>query len=188
MLNEGERIRQMQQNVRTMMEECDPEKKEELEKENEVKKVKYEKKVEMIIEKILKKVKKYIHLQKAGNEAECKSAYVVFQSMEGRTRFLRAYNYNDYEQSCCCRGCFGDKNYKKKLFEGRFLQVDPAPEPSIILWENLGINEIQRNFRIFGNTIISLIFVAAAIIAIVYAKNLEKKNKYTTCPKQIEKK
>ena len=39
---------------------------------------KYEKKVEGIIGKIKKKVSKYVNLEIAGNESECKSAYVVF--------------------------------------------------------------------------------------------------------------
>ena len=128
----------------------------------------------MIINKIRKKVKKYVNLKVAGNEAECKSAFVVFQSMEGRARFLKTYNYNKCEKSICCRSCFGAKKHKEKLFEGRWLQVIPAPEPSLILWENLGIDWKERNWRIVGTTLMSLIFVAAAIVAIVYAKDYDK--------------
>jgi len=146
----------------------------------------YEDKVRKIIEEIKNKVKEYVYLEIAGNEAECKSAYVVFQSMEGRARFLRTYNYNKCERSTCCRFLFGSKEYKKKLFEGRWLQVLPAPEPSLILWENLGIQKKMRNCRIFATSMASLIFVLAAITAIVYARQFDKQNKdskpNTTCP------
>ena len=39
---------------------------------------KYDKKADIIIKNIKKKVHKYVKLEVAGNDAECKTAYVVF--------------------------------------------------------------------------------------------------------------
>jgi len=72
---------------------------------------------------------------------------------------------------CCC--CVDKKSYKEKLFHGRWLKVDQAIEPSLILWENLGVSRKNRCLRILGRIIISIILVIATTTFILYVKIYE---------------
>ena len=72
-------------------------------------------------------------------ESLIKNAFVTFRSMEGAQKLIKAY-----DKSRCtlcllkllCECCSAKKLYNEKLFEGRFLKVEQAVEPSLILWEN----------------------------------------------------
>jgi len=89
------------------------------------------------------------------------NAYVVFRSMEGRERMIQAYNYNRASRFCLAR-CCKSTHITDKYFFGRWLEVTPGPEPSDILWENLGTSRRERAARITITFLLSLIFVIAA--------------------------
>jgi hypothetical protein len=78
--------------------------------------------------------------------------------MEGRERMLKAYDYNWMSRFCLLK-CCKKAHIENKYFFNRWLEVSPGPEPSDILWENLGVTKCERVTRICIITIISLIFV-----------------------------
>ncbi|RQM24329.1 hypothetical protein B5M09_001604 [Aphanomyces astaci] len=104
------------------------------------------------IEKKLKKVQ--LHLEKKTNRlkalkkddggvylTQCDSAFVVFNCVESQRRCVRDYRtshkwYARYFQPKALR------------FQGiHRLQIQPAPEPSDIIWENLEVSTQERRYR-----------------------------------------
>lgn len=58
---------------------------------------------------------------------ELKNAFVTFRTMEGAARMIKAYNKSSISLCClsCCSSCCVDKKtYLRKLFHGKWLQVD----------------------------------------------------------------
>ena len=59
-------------------------------------------------------------------------------------------------------------------FEGQMLKVYHAPEPSLILWENLGVSKCERRCRVFINVVVSMVFIISAILIILTVKVMQK--------------
>jgi len=96
--------------------------------------------------------------------------------MEGAARFVNAYQMTSLSRfifglSCCC--CINKESYERKLFFGKWLKVREAIDPTLILWENLGISQKERCLRITLKGIISAILVLATTLFILYAKIYE---------------
>lgn len=72
-----------------------------------------------------------------------KNAFVVFRSMEGVSRLIKAYEMSSFSlccfKYCCC--CCDISEFNNKKFRGKYLKVDRAVEPSLIIWENLRISK-----------------------------------------------
>ena len=104
---------------------------------NETKKVSIEQEIKITKEAILDEVKWYRDLNDTN---DVKNAFVVFRSMEGKERLIQAYTQSRVSLCCtaCCCCCVDKKTYKRKLFHGKWLKVEQAVEPSLIIWENLG--------------------------------------------------
>jgi hypothetical protein len=94
-------------------------------------------KIDNLLDQIQVLKEKYI---KQNKQAESiKSAYVVFRSMEGFERMKEIYRDSAARRCwlyCSCR-C---RYYSDKLFMKKYLKVSQAPDPSLILWENLGFS------------------------------------------------
>ena len=94
-------------------------------------------KIDNLLDQIQVLKEKYI---KQNKQAESiKSAYVVFRSMEGFERMKEIYRDSAARRCwlyCSCR-C---RYYSEKLFMKKYLKVSQAPDPSLILWENLGFS------------------------------------------------
>jgi len=108
-----------------------------------------------------------------GKKSLIKNAFIVFRSMEGAETLIKAYN----ESRCrlcflrtACDCCADKRDYKKKLFQGKFLKVERAVEPSLIIWENLGISKKQRCCRIVCSTFIAFLLLLATTLLILYVK------------------
>lgn len=84
--------------------------------------------------KLGEKYKVEVAKETAANDVKC--AFVTFRSMEGQARMLQAYKMGKCK-TCCIMCCFQEK-VKGKLFREKWLKVDEAPNPSLIMWENLG--------------------------------------------------
>ena len=119
---------------------------------------------------------------KAGNEykennpAACRYAYVQFQSMNGKKKFLKAMDIN-----CCRRGIMRckkqDDEIAHKYISGKWPHVESAPDPSLIIWANLGKGKIERCGRSSLSLIISIILLLMGFAAIIYLLNEQDKYK-----------
>ena len=80
------------------------------------------------------------------------------------------------------------KTYRRKLFHKKWLQVDQAVEPSLIMWENLGITRKARCFRITIASFISLLLLLTTTLLILYVKvwETELKSDKITCASDSE--
>jgi len=128
-----------------------------------------------LTEKIVASINAYAELTGTGEHAEVKFAYVVFRSMEGKARLCEAYNYpypwsrNSVWLACCGRKR-GATEADKHLHESadgeksHFLEVEEAPQPSLILWQNLGVTVREQWLR----RLLSFL-VAAALVAAIAA-------------------
>ena len=136
---------------------------------NETKKVSIEQEIKITKEAILDEVKWYRDLNDTN---DVKNAFVVFRSMEGKERLIQAYTQSRVSLCCtaCCCCCVDKKTYKRKLFHGKWLKVEQAVEPSLIIWENLGFTAQARCCRITFATIISLLLLFATTLLILYVK------------------
>lgn len=93
--------------------------------------------------------------------------------MEGAARLVNAYNKSRTYRCCtfyCSDCCVDKKTYRRKLFHNKWLKVTEAVEPSLIMWENLGVTKKGRCIRIIFISIISLALLLATTILIVYVK------------------
>lgn len=55
------------------------------------------------------------------------------------------------------------KVYKNKFFNGKYLSVQKAIDPSLILWENLGVSQKERLIRTLFTTLLGIILVCLVI-------------------------
>ena len=102
-----------------------------------------------------------------------KNAFIVFRSMEGAARLIQAYDTSRCSLCClrCLPNCCVDKvEYRSKLFEGHYLKTETAVEPTLILWENLGVTKKQRCFRIFLSSLLAIMLLLATTVLILYVK------------------
>lgn len=136
-------------------------------------KAQLEKKIDRTKEQILDLVEDYRKHMDETNGGEIKNAFVTFRSMEGAARAIQAYNWSRAKRcwaGICCRACSARDSLKRKVFQGRFLKVERAVEPSLILWENLRFSRSQRCCRIFFSSMIAFLLLIAATAVILYVK------------------
>jgi len=132
-----------------------------------------EDKKEKLLEKIdIKRQHYYDSINTEGRKHnQALSALVLFRSMEGRRRALRAFKVN-----CCvrfwynfckcftrCNGFF-QKKYGDVLFKNTFLKVRNAVEPDLLLWQNFGVSKKNRCCR----SVIFFLFVIFVLIVCFY--------------------
>jgi hypothetical protein len=120
-------------------------------------------KVKKAKEKNEKAYKKY----REKSKQQVVKAFVTFQSMEGKMRLLHLYNVSKW------RRCCGKKAIQDRYFQGKFLDIRQPTDPSLILWENLGVGRTQRCMRILLVTLISLLLMILSFVIIIYSKNYE---------------
>lgn len=94
-------------------------------------------------------------------------AYVTFNKVEQRNIVEHRYNGMSIYQYLC---------YDEKLkFRGKRLLVRDAPEPSTIIWENLGYKYSDRFCRRAFTTILSLLLIVVSFVVILGAEVLQVK-------------
>ena len=112
---------------------------------------------------LARKYREQIEQLDTANEVKC--AFVTFRSEEGRARILQAYQMNRGKR-CLVMCCFKEK-VRSKLFFERWLQVEPAINPSLIMWQNLGYSQTSRCFRIILTTVVSLVLIIATMFVVL---------------------
>ena len=98
---------------------------------------------------------------------EARYAYVQFQSMNGKDKFLKAMDIG-----CCTRCCMKCKKtddlIAHKYMQGKWPAIAPATDPTLILWQNLGKGKIARCGRSTISNIFAGIILLAGFFLIVY--------------------
>ena len=56
------------------------------------------------------------------------------------------------------------------MFKGKFLKVERAIDPSLILWQNYGYSSRNRCFRRILSLFIAILMICIAIIVLAYLK------------------
>ena len=96
-------------------------------------------KIDKVRDEIKKQTKDYLESQDRphGSKSLVKNAFIVFRSMEGASRLIQAYEASRCWlccMRCLCDCCVNKSEYRRKLFQGRYLKAEQAVEPSLILW------------------------------------------------------
>ena len=134
---------------------------------------KYQKQVAKIntqIDKQIAKIKKFRDTVKQNTAV---ISYTTFMSMNGQAKALNAFKIPKARR-CCMIFCCSKNKLEHKYFEGRWLEVERAPEPSIINWENLAVGPCNQCVRKLFIALISIILMAASFALILIAKQEEK--------------
>ena len=63
------------------------------------------------------------------------------------------------------------------MFQGRYLKTDQPAEPSLIIWENLGVTRKQRCFRILLSSLLAIVLLLSTTFLILYVKIQENELK-----------
>ena len=98
--------------------------------------------------------------------------------MEAKARIFEIAKNSKYHK--CkkrCLPCCFKQNLQTMEFEGKMLKVEDAPEPSLILWENLGVGKCEWYCRIFVNIFVSFVLIICSISVIVLVMNHQHNTK-----------
>jgi len=100
------------------------------------------------------------------------SLFVTFESEEAYNRAL-LYNENIMDPSM-------PEYHRFRTFLGEEIELQPASEPTDIIWENRSFTERERNIKkgIVTLIIIGLLMASFAIIFLAKKASLAKKNQY----------
>ena len=100
---------------------------------------------------------------KERRQAQCVYSYIQFQSMNGKQKFLKAMDVGKCKRYCPC----GDKRLKNKYLGKRWPAVSEAPDPTLIIWKNLGKGKIERCCRNLTIFLAAIVLLAVGFLAIV---------------------
>eukprot|EP01038_Epipyxis_sp_PR26KG_P011217 gene11217-15051_t len=92
-------------------------------------------------------------------------AFVTFHKVLSRNIALHTYNKMSFLQYICMS--------EDLLFKGKRIHLMEAPEPSTIIWENLGYSTSNRSGRRMLTTLLTLLFVIFSLIIIFGSKILQ---------------
>lgn len=90
---------------------------------------------------------------------------------------MEAFNKYGRCKRCCIRSCglCGKKeDIEHKYLAGYWPQPKTAPDPSLILWENLGVGRLNRFCRQVFVYILSFLIVSGSFAAIIYSYQLKE--------------
>lgn len=97
------------------------------------------------------------------NQAVC--AFVLFRSMEGVERVKHAFRAGRLQRCWfslfwCCTS----EKRKSRFFNRKWLVLEEAVEPELLLWENFGVSSSSRFFRV----IFYFLFVILMLVVCTY--------------------
>eukprot|EP00347_Sterkiella_histriomuscorum_P022647 403337690 len=148
------------------------------------KKVKHDKNLIKVLQKIDKLVVKYQNYDLENNNHVI-NAYVTFRSVQGKERIVQAFKAGKCRRCCIANFCFS-KRYKKKKFLGKWLQVKPAVAPDLIIWENLKVGKAGRCFRVMLISFITIVLIVDTFLIIMIGRSqqadIKKQIPQIDCP------
>jgi hypothetical protein len=108
-------------------------------------------------------------------------AFVTFETETGFIKAVAAYQLRWFRSLFC----FYPKHL---LFLGRRLRVTQAPDPSTILWENLGYTKASKGCRKLLTTVAAMLAIFLSVVATFWATDFQQKmlNSYDIpCPENF---
>ncbi|OMJ81749.1 hypothetical protein SteCoe_17745 [Stentor coeruleus] len=118
-----------------------------------------------------------IEVQGRMHFTKSKSAFVTFRFKKTAKRVLRYWNRSPLDKIilflchpllfcfCCC--------YNNNKFNGKIIKVEPAPEPSDLIWENISLSNKQKFLRRFAIVICTLVFLIGLCFALFQLKSFQ---------------
>ena len=104
-------------------------------------------------------------MEEIGTNNQVVTVFLLFRSMEGVERALYAFkSYKITRMWLSIFTCCMSKRQKSKLFKGKWLKVQPAVEPELLLWENFGVSRWGRFLRV----LLYVVFVLVMLIVCFY--------------------
>lgn len=96
--------------------------------------------------------------------------------MIGKQKFLKAMDINACRR-CCLRCSKKDDEIAHKYLAGRWPDVKTAPDPSLIIWENLGKGNLDRCGRSTASNCLAFFLLILGFAVIIYLLNLQEQYK-----------
>jgi hypothetical protein len=112
-------------------------------------------------------------------------AFVTFIYASDRKLAVEKYNHYSLVHLCC-----GNKELLLK--EKYHIKVVPAPEPSVIIWENIEFTKTERFGRKILSFLLSLLCIVASLTMIFSSKYLQQRaanngsNEEVSCPENFD--
>ena len=66
-----------------------------------------------------------------------------------------------------CSFMIDKEEYQRKLFHGKYLKVEKAIEPSLIMWENLGTTPVVRFLRLLGTSLVAVLLLSVTVVGVL---------------------
>ena len=105
-------------------------------------------------------------------------AFITFETEAGFVAAMTQYHLSWFRTHCCC--------YPERLkFKGTRLDIEQAPEPSTIIWENLEYSSKGRFFRKCLTTSVALLAILFSVLFTFLARDFKSKvleNASMPCP------
>lgn len=99
-------------------------------------------------------------------------------SMNGKKKFLNAL---DKRRLGCCNRCLVNcwcqhrvEEIHHKLIGGAYPEVMPAPNPTLIMWQNLGVGRISQCCRALLVYFLSALIISIGFAVIIYFNYLSE--------------
>ena len=92
--------------------------------------------------------------------------------MNGKDKFIKALDIN------CCKRCILRCQKKQdviahKYLAGKWPTVLEAPDPTLILWENLGKGRIEKCGRSTISNVLAFLLLMVGFISIIYLMSVQ---------------
>jgi len=109
-------------------------------------------------QKVLNKLKDNLVARAKAKNRHVVVSFITFREHKDQVRVLKQYPQNYWSQKCLC--CQRNTLRLENLYP---LRVQPAPEPSDIIWENLATSRSGRCWRSFLTSLIAILvlFISA---------------------------
>ena len=131
-----------------------------LEKEHRENREYYQMKIDVLQNNAKKELFKMEEYSKQ-NPSRAVIAFIQFQSNNGKEKFIKAYKKGP------CQRCCNYERHKHKYIDGKWPKVSEAPDPSVIIWQNLAIGKCSRFFRSLGVWILSILIMLLSLVVII---------------------
>lgn len=85
---------------------------------------------------------------------------------------MRAFNKYGKCRRCCiltCSKCGKPEDIEHKYLAGYWPKPKTAPDPSLILWQNLGVSKLNRFCRQVFIYALSFLIIAVSFAVIIYS-------------------